>query len=596
MEYTGQDTIYDYLSNIDIPDGIHSMKLANGEVIDFEIYNYYENTTFSETPVLGDNVPDTKMLILKFYKNLTIKEGIKIIPQVRKKGMTIYCAGILENNGTISMTARGAIAQGQDVLLYRNNDGTYEFVPKVGAAGGSSYSFRGNGTSNGYQGANATGRKTGGGASGGVNGASYSYGIAQVARGGNGTSYSGGSGSGGISMMYESSTTWRGEAASDIGGKGGNALGTNDERMFIGGGIGNPTGRGIRFNSNAEGTGGLLIIYSGYIFNNGIIEANGIGNNKGSILSSQPWGCTGGGSGGGSVNIFYTGLYKNNIITANGGYAGSIGSKGGNGTVTYQKISDKYYLIKSNNEYKYYLNNQWNTLTRIPNFDDFINYGMNNLTEIPNDLWMELDRNIEVIFATNLNVFASLFFKAIPKEQMILQTSYIELNLIKDVKSFISNDELLGNGLIRCILSTDMGQTWLYFENTWKEFKFINPPPTEKYPNILWNEWLDKEHAQDIENIKQIGITKEQLSVSGITQQQWSEIFPSENYRKKVLFITVISAEEYTDIAEAKNMQINQESYEEYISNTNYTQTQKTDRITIVPKFSSKQIKINFMM
>ena len=49
--------------------------------------------------------------------------------------MYIYCTGTLTNNGTISMTARGAKAEGQNVYLFKNLDNTYEFVPIVGGIG-----------------------------------------------------------------------------------------------------------------------------------------------------------------------------------------------------------------------------------------------------------------------------------------------------------------------------------------------------------------------------------------------------------------------------------------------------------------------------
>lgn len=34
------------------------------------------------------------------------------------------------------MTARGAYAEGQNVYLWKNIDGNYEYVPKIGAIGG----------------------------------------------------------------------------------------------------------------------------------------------------------------------------------------------------------------------------------------------------------------------------------------------------------------------------------------------------------------------------------------------------------------------------------------------------------------------------
>ena len=53
----------------------------------------------------------------------------------QKECIYIAC-GTLTNNGTISMTARGAKAEGQNVYLFKNLDSTYEYVPKEGGSGG----------------------------------------------------------------------------------------------------------------------------------------------------------------------------------------------------------------------------------------------------------------------------------------------------------------------------------------------------------------------------------------------------------------------------------------------------------------------------
>ena len=51
--------------------------------------------------------------------------------------MFVYCTETLTNNGLISMTARGAKAEGQNVYLFQNFDKkTFEFVPKQGGSGG----------------------------------------------------------------------------------------------------------------------------------------------------------------------------------------------------------------------------------------------------------------------------------------------------------------------------------------------------------------------------------------------------------------------------------------------------------------------------
>lgn len=78
------------------------------------------------------------MVILKVEGDLTIDQGVTLTACKSDdgyggpKGMLVYCMGKLTNNGTISMTARGAKAEGQDVFLWKNIDGTFEYVPATG--------------------------------------------------------------------------------------------------------------------------------------------------------------------------------------------------------------------------------------------------------------------------------------------------------------------------------------------------------------------------------------------------------------------------------------------------------------------------------
>ena len=78
-----------------------------------------------------------------------------------------------------------------------------------------------------------------------------------------------------------------------------------------------------------SGTGGLLVIYSDELENNGYITANGNGSTSG----------TGGGAGGGSINIFYNTIIARNIEQAIGGPSGRGSGRGGNGTVTIGNIT-----------------------------------------------------------------------------------------------------------------------------------------------------------------------------------------------------------------------------------------------------------------
>lgn len=63
-------------------------------------------------------------VVLKVNWNLIINEGVTLTACKSDdgyggpKGLMIYCTGTITNNGTISMTARGARAEGENVYLY----------------------------------------------------------------------------------------------------------------------------------------------------------------------------------------------------------------------------------------------------------------------------------------------------------------------------------------------------------------------------------------------------------------------------------------------------------------------------------------------
>lgn len=333
MDYVGRNTIYDYISNEDIEDGIHTMTLANGELIDFEIINFTEDKTFDGTDVLGDDTPDTTMLIVKCHKNCVINEDITVTPQVRKKGFVLYCGGDFTNYGTLSMTARGANAEGQELLIY-GEESAYDTIPAVGASGGSKVGGA-SGTYEGTVGDNGINRCTGGGGAGGY----YSNKALYSGAGGAGTSYSGGTGGGGCACYDGGSSASDGSSS---GGSGGNAScrRTTANNWNASGGIGNPSGMNARRTSSAgvgntteypsnSGTGGLLILYCYSFQNVGVIESNGVDSEL--IGYSETRCVPGGASGGGSINIFATNLMARGDILANGGTGASGVTKGGNG-------------------------------------------------------------------------------------------------------------------------------------------------------------------------------------------------------------------------------------------------------------------------
>ena len=316
-----------------------------------ELYNYNEDANYIANNIaiipkigytgMGSINSQKRMLILKYNKNLTINEGVTITSTgtnvsingamylCTKKGMLIYCAGTLTNNGTITTTARGTVNQaGENVYLYKNEDNTYEYIPAVGAAGGTNASHWGNAGGNGIS------RRTGGGGSGSSN----KYG--RSGKGGNGTSYSGGVGSGGAGSRSSAD-------GNSIGGPGGHGQSDGNNSWSGGGGAGNPGGTTYHEGWNGgSGTGGLLLIYGDKIINNGTISADGVAGGTGHTAG-------GGGSGGGSINIFYKEEIKKGNIHANGGSGGgwtgssfwggqrSGGGSGGAGSITTGNISSR---------------------------------------------------------------------------------------------------------------------------------------------------------------------------------------------------------------------------------------------------------------
>ena len=307
------DSILSILNDNNLKSGYYYF-VANGEKYPVHLYTYDGNQVFTENQTFGneDDVGANgkyaqNMVIVKVNGNLTIKDGVTISPYYTNyggpKGFTLYVTGTLENNGTID-NSHGGFAEGQNVHLWKNTDGTYETVPALGASGGSRKcdDYYGSG-STGYSGA---GRQTGGGGSGkDIRGCS--------GNGGRGTSYSGGAGGGG--SYYRTAG-----AGSSVGGAGGYPNGTSTA-----GGAGNPGSTGAQ-----NGTGGLLIIYANQYINDGTISATGaIGGSSGS---------SGGSSGGGSINIFSISNGSLGTVYRNGGSRNGNGGAGGTGTVTYTQL------------------------------------------------------------------------------------------------------------------------------------------------------------------------------------------------------------------------------------------------------------------
>ena len=169
-----------------------------------------ENRAYGYAKDVGTANSDAEcMVILKVNGDLTINNNVTLTAYGNNyggpKGMLLYVTGNLENSGTITMTARGAKAAGQNVYMWKNQNAAnaeYEFIPKEGASGANGIESKNTKGEHGLNGNNGENRQTGGGGSGGAHYYSRNNVTVFSGNGASGTSYSGGTGGGGSYCTY----------------------------------------------------------------------------------------------------------------------------------------------------------------------------------------------------------------------------------------------------------------------------------------------------------------------------------------------------------------------------------------------------------
>lgn len=316
------DSILDGIKKLDLVDGDYKFIVNTGseeKEYDVELWNYNSETITNETKKC-DYVNDYKMCILKYNGDLTIENGGSIIPYARKKGLTIYVNGKFTNNGTVSVTGKGAVADPENVYLWKNDDNYYEYIPATSGIPGAAEIVTSRASKAGIKGQDGYFRGTGAGGSGAIS--TTSNGQAIAGSGAAGTSYSGGAGGGAYNGA--GSTTLLEKATS---GKANGTAGVSDPSVIKAGG------------ANNEYSGGLLVIYADEYENNGLITASAKNYAKDSTYQ-----VSGGGAGGGSVNIFYKDLIEKGTVTVDGQKNTGFtypGGEGGKGTITYSKVESK---------------------------------------------------------------------------------------------------------------------------------------------------------------------------------------------------------------------------------------------------------------
>lgn len=287
-----------------------SVTIGASEMV-FDIYNVSASTALTSSILTGCTANDANSQLIVGY-NLSVASDETITPPYRCKGLFIVSGSQFTNDGTISMTARGASAQGVDIPLIGD-----KFVSAVGGAGGPGVRrSQASGSTYGASGFSPTEGviSCGGGGSGG---ACANTGKHISGAGGAGTSFSGGTGGGGAAPLktgYDGSTN---------GGQGGRGSSGGAR-----GGAGNPVGISTTGDYNytadnkGEGTGGLIVIASPTIYSTGTIISSGSQgpgySAHGSGTYNGAYAC-GGASGGGCICLIADTFDIQGSVSAPGG-------------------------------------------------------------------------------------------------------------------------------------------------------------------------------------------------------------------------------------------------------------------------------------
>lgn len=381
-------TLFDYISQNNLPSGKHSVVIDDVS-LDIELVKIEGDYTFTNGMTVGDTVADTHMLVLMVVGKLTVRENATLQPQVRKKGFFVYATEGIENNGTISMTARGAKAKGDNLKIVKDINGVVQSLSAEGGNGASKNKLLKQSSPmaiSGNNGSKSSSISCGGGGSGGVMISSLSASdYAESGLGSAGTSYSGGAGSGGAVANLTTKTS---SNAGSNGGSGSSGVVTNTRESGAGGGAGNSGGAGASSGkSGSNGTGGLLILFGKEIINNGTLVSTG--SNGGDAGIGVKYGAGGGGSGGGTIVLIYEEKLSEGTINVKGGsggsggvsYGKSTGGAGGDGSYTFVQVKGIKNRILTRAKNNFYSIRESEPLTQLPSnsVDNFIKYGSSSI-------------------------------------------------------------------------------------------------------------------------------------------------------------------------------------------------------------------------
>ena len=324
---------------------LHTQDDIDNNWTDIQEGNYDSDNNLITKCTFGADL-DESHIVLIASDNIEIPSGYTLTPINPKKSLVFLCSKFI-NNGTISMTAKGPNILPHDYYLIGQGDGYEEdvIVPAYANNEVPRRTAYGWDLNYGYNGNNGVNRNCGSGG----HGSKYTYpGTETTTVGASGSGYAFGGGAGSGAVTYS-------DVGDDVdpiypmhGGDGGHTgmYGTQS-------GVGNPLGK--MYNNGSlttfpqnSGVGGRIIIFCSKFENNGTISVDGVS----AVYNNMP---SGGASGGGAIDVFYTDLISEGTMTATGGTGASakdpnsslsaLSGKGGDGCITLTQYNASSFIL-----------------------------------------------------------------------------------------------------------------------------------------------------------------------------------------------------------------------------------------------------------
>ena len=147
---------------------VNGVEKAISEIQDLSVSSDGKTYSVGNTKDIGTaSAYAQNTVVLKVKGNLEIQNEVTLTSITGTyggpKGLIVYCEEAVTNNGTISMSQKGAKAKGQNIFLSKNDSNLFSFVGSAGGSGGGSVSVSNDGKKSGIGGTRSAGFSCGGG-------------------------------------------------------------------------------------------------------------------------------------------------------------------------------------------------------------------------------------------------------------------------------------------------------------------------------------------------------------------------------------------------------------------------------------------------